>query len=162
MGNVDSFSAEFERLHCNLIEVLNLIPEDRLYWKPFESASFLRVYSCAELIVHIGAVVEYTFNGITSNFWDDPFEWTLREHLSTHALVAEYLEEAARVRRLAFEQMTDQDLSKTLYFPNGAPSTISELLLRALSHAAHHRGQVYAYVHLFSNARLPAIDARVR
>ena len=160
METVEAFSAEFERLHDNLIHVLNLIPEDRLYWKPFESSSFLRVYSCGELIVHIGSTIEYTFNGITSNFWDDPFEWTLRENLSSRSLVAEYLAEAARVRRAAFLGMNDADLGKILHFPNGSPTTIGTLLLRSLTHASHHRGQVYAYFHLFSNVRLPSISAR--
>ena len=157
MGTVEAFSAEFERLHGNLIDILNVIPEEKLYWKPFESQRFLRVYSCGELIVHVGATVEYTFNGITSNFWDDPFEWTLRESLSSRSLVAEYLDEAARVRRIAFTGMKDSDLAKTVYFPNGTPTTIGELLLRTLTHASHHRGQVYAYVHLFSHERLPPI-----
>ncbi len=162
LETVKAFSAEFERLHDNLIDVLNLIPEERLYWKPFESSSFLRVYSCGELIVHIGSIIEYTFNGITSNFWDDPFEWTLRENLSSRSLVAEYLVEAAHVRLIALQGMNDADLAKTLHFPNGEKTTIGELLLRALTHASHHRGQVYAYVHLFSDVRLPSIAARPR
>ena len=157
MGLVGVLSAEFERLHANLIDVLNVIPEERLYWKPFESAAFLRVYSCGELIVHIGATVEYTFNGITSNFWDDPFEWTLRENLSSRSLIAQYLAETAQVRRVALADMKDDDLIKRLRFPDGTNTTIGELLVRALTHACHHRGQVYAYVHLFSNERLPSI-----
>ena len=161
MGMVETLNAEFERLHNNLIDVLNVIPEDRLYWKAFEGSNFLRVYSCGELIVHIGATVEYTFNGITSNFWDDPFEWTLRENLSSRSLIAEYLDEAARVRRIALLGIKDADLAKTLRFPNGTSTTIGELLLRALTHACHHRGQVYAYVHLFSDQRLPSISARL-
>jgi uncharacterized damage-inducible protein DinB len=160
LATVEVIGAEFELIHNNLIDVLKIIPEERLYWKPFESESFIRVYSCGELISHIGGLVEYTFNGITSNFWEEPFEWITREVLPTRAHIAAYLEEAARGRRVAFDTLTDDDLPKRVYYPDATPTTVGEILLSTLSHASHHRGQVYAYVHLFSDARLPATGSR--
>jgi uncharacterized damage-inducible protein DinB len=160
LTTVEAIGSELEQVHVNLIEVLEIIPEERLYWKPFESPNFIRVYSCGELISHIGGIIEYAFNGITSNFWEEPFEWITREALPTRSHIARYLEETARVRRAAFAQMTDADLPKRIYFPDGSSATLGELLLTTLTHAAHHRGQVYAYVHLFSAARLPATITR--
>jgi uncharacterized damage-inducible protein DinB len=160
LATVDVIGAEFELILNNLLEILNVIPEEKLYWKPFESESFIRVYSCGELISHIGGLVEYSFNGITSNFWEEPFEWITREVLPTRAHVAAYLEEAARGRRVAFETLTDADLPKRLHYPDATATTVGEILLTTLSHASHHRGQVYAYVHLFSDARLPTTGSR--
>ena len=162
MPTVDALSSEFERLHGNLIELLDLIPEDKLYWRPFESPAFVRIYSCGELIGHIGGIIEYAFNGITSNFWEEPFEWITREALPTASHIRKYLEDVARVRRLAFESLRDADLPKQIFYPNAAATTIGEILVESLAHASHHRGQVYAYVHLFSGARLPAIGVRSR
>jgi uncharacterized damage-inducible protein DinB len=160
VSTVEVIGRELERIHQNLVDVLDLIPEERLYLKPFESPNFIRVYSCGELISHIGGIVEYTFNGITSNLWEEPFEWITREVLPTRAHVAAYLEEVARVRRMAFDDFRDDDLPKQIYFPNGVGTTLGEILTKTLSHAAHHRGQVYAYVHLFTDVRLPATVER--
>ena len=160
MATVEVIGSEFELIHNNLIEVLKVIPEEKLYWKPFESGSFIRVYSCGELISHIGGLIEYSFNGITSNFWEEPFEWITREVLPTRAHVAAYLEEASRGRRVAFDTLTDADLPKRVYYPDATETTVGEILLSTLTHASHHRGQVYAYVHLLSDARLPATGSR--
>lgn len=156
---VESFAAQYERLHVNLIEVLDLIPEDKLYWKPFENPSFVRVYSCGELLSHIGGSIEYTFNGIMSNFWEEPFEWITREALPTGAHIAGYLGETAELRREALAGIGDRDLPKLIHLPDATQATIADLLLSTLTHATHHRGQVYAYVHLFSDRRLPSISA---
>jgi uncharacterized damage-inducible protein DinB len=161
LATVEIISGEFERVHRNLIEVLDIIPEDKLYWKPFGSRNFIRVYSCGELISHIGGSIEYVFNGITTNFWEEPFEWITREALPTRSHIAAYLEETARVRRLAFSELKDEDLSKRVYFPDCSSTTIGEILIRTLTHICHHRGQVYAYVHLLSDARLPSIGSRI-
>jgi uncharacterized damage-inducible protein DinB len=160
MTTVEVIGRELERIHQNLIDVLALIPEERLYWKPFESSNFIRIYSCGELISHVGGIVEYAFNGITSNLWEEPFEWITREVLPTRAHIASYLEEVASLRRMGLERLTDEDLSKRVYFPNATATTIGEILIKALAHAAHHRGQVYAYVHLFCDAKLPAATQR--
>ncbi|HEY7912005.1 MAG TPA: DinB family protein [Blastocatellia bacterium] len=160
MATVEIIGAEFELIHNNLMEVLDLIPGERLYWKPFESESFIRVYSCGELISHIGGSMEYAFNGITSNFWEEPFEWITREVLPDARAIKGYLEETARVRQVAFSRLTDEDMPKKVYFPDASETTIGEILLTTLAHASHHRGQVYAYVHLFSGARLPATGTR--
>jgi uncharacterized damage-inducible protein DinB len=160
LAAVEALNDQFELMHRNLIEVLELVPEERLYWKPFESKNFIRVYSVGELISHIGGIIEYTFNGLMSNYWDDPFEWTLREALPTRSHLVAYLEEVARVRRLAFDRLQDEDLAKVIHFPNYRRATIGEVLIDALAHASHHRGQIYAYVHLFSDARLPQTRPR--
>ena len=160
METVAVIGGEFERIHQNLIDVLALIPEEKLYWKPFESENFIRIYSCGELVSHIGGIVEYAFNGITSNLWEEPFEWITREVLPTRSHIAAYLDEVARVRRMAFTDFKDKDLPKLIYFPNSASTTLGEILVKTLSHASHHRGQVYAYVHLVTDVRLPATIER--
>ena len=160
MTTVEVIGGELERLHQNLIDVLAIIPEEKLYWKPFESDKFIRIYSCGELISHVGGIVEYAFNGITSNLWEEPFEWITREVLPTRSHVGAYLDEVARVRRMAFADFKDEDLPKLIYFPNAASTTLGEILVKTLSHASHHRGQVYAYVHLVTDARLPVTIER--
>ena len=61
---------------------------------------------------------------------------------------------------MAFKDFDDGDLPKVIYFPNAASTTLGEILVKTLSHASHHRGQVYAYMHLVTDARLPATIER--
>ena len=48
-------------------------------------------YHLGEHIVRSAGAVEQTFDGITANLWDDPFEWTLPENLATPREVARVL-----------------------------------------------------------------------
>jgi uncharacterized damage-inducible protein DinB len=155
---IETYRREFERIHKTIMDVLPIIPEERLYWKPYEHESFLRIYSIGQLIIHIAQIQEYLFNGLSANFWDHPHEWTTREALPHIEQIKVYLGEVAEMRKKTFTGMTDADLDKKVYLPDRTAVLIGELFLRALMHMSHHRGQVYAYIHLFSDKRLPPIS----
>jgi len=152
---IEDLAEEFQTVEESIATVLPLIPEEKLYWKPFQSPNHLRIYSCGELISHAMGTIEAACNGILNNFWDDPFEWTLRESLPNHHYLGNYIDEVKGVTRETFALLKTEDLPKKIYLPNGEPTTIGKLLLRTLLHAVHHRGQLYAYIHLFSDAKLP-------
>ncbi|HEY0406906.1 MAG TPA: hypothetical protein VGC89_14330 [Pyrinomonadaceae bacterium] len=153
-----SLDEQFARLHgrsCSLIEAL---PADKLYWQPRRSSGAFPVYSCGEHLLRSAAAVEQTFGGITTNLWDDPFEWTLPETLSTPARVAEYLLEVEATRRRGFSLLaSDEDLRKEIAHPSGEMQTLFVLLLETLARAAHHQGQAQATFRLFSDAHLPPL-----
>jgi uncharacterized damage-inducible protein DinB len=109
------------------------------------------------LIIHITQIQEYLFNGLSVDFWDHPHEWSTREALPAPEHIKSYLAEVAQLRARTFENMKDADLDKLVYLPDRSAAPIGDLFLRALLHMSHHRGQVYAYIHLFSDCRLPAI-----
>jgi uncharacterized damage-inducible protein DinB len=153
--NINDLADEFTRVEDSIVTVLPLIPEDKLYWKPFQSKNHLRIYSCGELVSHSMGTIEAACNGILNNFWDDPFEWTLRESLPNHEYLSGYVNEVVAVTKETFALLKTDDLEKTIYLPNGEPTTIGKLLLKTLLHAVHHRGQLYAYLHLLTDAKLP-------
>jgi len=79
---------------------------------------------------------EQTFGGITANLWDDPFEWTLPEHLSSPAKVQEHLLEVEALRQRAFSSFDDdQCLLKHIAMPSGNTQTLIALLLETLLRA---------------------------
>ena len=49
-------------------------------------------------LLRSAAAVEQTFGGITTRLWDDPFEWTLPEKLSSTDLLIGYLNEVEQTR----------------------------------------------------------------
>jgi hypothetical protein len=158
---ISTLDAQFAALHERSTALVRVVPQEFLYWQPPAIAAKVGgaspVYSCGEHLLRSAASVEQTFGGVTANLWDDPFEWTLPETLSTPALVAEYLEEveATRRRGLALVEK-DDDLLKEVAVPSGEMRALFALLSETLVRAAHHQGRAFATFRLFSNARLPS------
>ena len=159
MQIVRGLDEEFARLGVRSVALVRALPPERLYWQPPSGRErFFPVYSCGEHVLRAAAAVEQTFGGITSNLWDDPFEWTLPEALTTPESVVAYLEEAEATRRRAFSFFrADADLSKEIATPSGQMRTLFSLLAETLARAAHHQGRAYATFRLFSDARLPEV-----
>jgi hypothetical protein len=159
MQIVRGLDEEFVRLSARSVALVKAVPPERLYWQPPSGRErFFPVYSCGEHVLRAAAAVEQTFGGITSNLWDDPFEWTLPESLPTPESVVGYLEEAEATRRRAFSFFgSDADLSKEIATPSGRMRTLFALLAETLARAAHHQGRAYATFRLFSDDRLPEV-----
>lgn len=155
---IASFDDGFARLHARSCSLIEALPHERLYWQPRESSGAFPVYSCGEHLLRSAAAVEQTFGGITTNLWDDPFEWTLPETLTTPERVAEYLMEVEATRGRGFSLFsTDAELGREIAHPSGEMQTIATLLLETLVRAAHHQGRAFATFRLFSDARLPPL-----
>ena len=153
-----SLDAQFAGLHARSVALLRAIPADRLYWQPREPHGTQPLYSCGEHLLRAAASVEQTFGGITASLWDDPFEWTLPETLSTPQLVEEYLHEAEATRQRGFATIGgDRELSQEIAVPAGGTRTLFDLILETLARASHHQGRAFATFRLFSDARLPQI-----
>lgn len=155
---IASLDEQFARLHARSIALVQAISNEKLYWQPRESSGAFPVYSCGEHILRSAAAIEQTFGGLTTNLWDDPFEWTLPETLSTPESVAEYLNEVETTRQRGFTLFkSDEDLLKEIAAPSGEMRRLCALLFETLERAAHHQGRAFATFTLFSDARLPRI-----
>src|SRR2546422_6295993 len=107
---IEAFDQQFARLHSRSAALVSRTPVEMLYRGARQSAAF-PTYSPGENVLRGAAVIEQTFGGITANLWDDPFEWTLPENLSTGGRVLEYLEEVEATRTRAFARFArDSDL----------------------------------------------------
>src|SRR5688572_19686968 len=142
MSSLRTFlNGQFETLHLRSMKFLERLPEEKIFWKP--PAEGFETYSAGELLIRSAAAVEQTFGGITRRLWDDPFEWTLPEKLSTIELVVEYLSEVDDARLAAFCFLTDDDsLLKTLPAPVEI-KPIAQVLGETLLRAEHYLGRGY-------------------
>jgi hypothetical protein len=157
MRIVQALDEEFARLHGRSVALVRAVPADKLY-QPLPGAGVHASAhsSCGEHILRSAARVEQTFGGITANLWDDPFEWTLPETLSTPRLVEEYLGEVEETRRRGFALVKgDEDLTKEIAVPSGEMKTLVALFLETLAHASQEQGRAFAVFALFSVGRLP-------
>jgi hypothetical protein len=154
---IASLDERFAALHRRSCEFAKIIPPDRLYFQPQHSAHSAPVYSCGEYLLRSAGAVEQTCNGITAKLWDDPFEWTLPEALSTSEKILEYLNEVEETRARAFALFAaDEDLQRELPAPEKM-KTIFALLLETLARAEHYQGRAFALFRLFSGVKLPRV-----
>lgn len=111
------------------------VDQDLLYRRAAE-------VSAGEQILRSAAAIEQTFGGLTASLWDDPFEWTLPETLSTPDLVIDHLSEIDALRETFFRSIDGDDaLSKLVSVPAGEPKTLIALLLDTLVRASDYRGR---------------------
>jgi hypothetical protein len=152
---IETFDQQFLQLHRRSCEFVSLLPAERLYWQPRESEALFPVNSCGEFILRSAAAVEQAFGGITARLWDDPFEWTLPEALSTGHLILEYLAEVEETRQKGFAFFaSDEELRREIPAPEQLKSIV-RILLETLARAEHFQGRAFAVFQTFSDQKLP-------
>lgn len=141
---IECLDRQFAQLHTGAHELTEAISPALLYLQPHGHSPSAPLHSCGEHILRSAAIVEQAFGGITTNLWDDPFEWTLPESLPTVDKVAGYLDEVEATRKRGFELFkSDADLLKQIMAPSGYTQLLP-LLLDTLARAAHHQGRARA------------------
>jgi len=147
---ISCLDRQFAELHSGHCELIRAISPELLYLRPPGSSSRFPLRSCGEYVLRGAATVEQTFGGITTNLWDDPFEWTLPETLKTPEDVAGYLAEVENTRKRGFELFhSDGDLLKEVMAPSGKTELLP-LLLDTLARAGHHQGGAKATLEILN------------
>lgn len=145
---------KFKKLHESSSQLIKKIPIEKLYWQPLQKDALFPINSCGEYILRSAGKVEQTFGGLTTSLWDDPFEWTLPEQLSTNELILQYLDEVEATRQKGFSFFSsDDELKKYLRAPVNIIS-IFELLLETLAIAENYQGSAKAIFRLMSEEKL--------
>src|SRR5260221_4317566 len=106
---IDGFDLRFRLLNQHSQNLIDKIPCEMLFSRPSKLYRTFIPFSCGEYVLRSAAMVEKTFGGITTRLWDDPFEWTLPESLSTTADVRGYLSEVEATRASGFAFFNDDD-----------------------------------------------------
>lgn len=148
---IEIFDRKFAELYARSVRLLETIPNDKLYWQPRAKDALFPINSCGEYILRSAGKIEQTFGGITVKLWDDPFEWTLPEQLSTCELVLQYLAEVEATRKRGFALfLSDEDLKRELPAPVKMTS-LFELLLETVSVAENYQGRAAAVLKIISD-----------
>ena len=154
---IDSFDHGFAELHGRSLDLIGLLDDGLLYRRPRDLERTFSPFSCGEYLLRSAASVEQAILGLTRTLWDDPFEWTLPEELSSVTSVRDYLNEVELERKSGFEFLTaDTDLARSVRSPREL-RTIHAVLLRALARAEHFQGRAFAVFQALSDIKLPAV-----
>jgi hypothetical protein len=136
--SIESFDREFISVLLELTALIQSIPGEKIYLNPMGAAEG----SVAESIVKCAGTLEQALGGLTTNLWDDPFEWTLPETLSTTEHIIDYLAEVDGARSRAFAFLVDDSaLGKYIAVPSGEQTSIQNLLADALAKARPYQAR---------------------
>lgn len=150
---INALDAQFAKIHRRSREIIGKLPPDKIYWQPREIKRDFPVNSCGEYILRSAGTIEQTFGGLTVKLWDDPFEWTLPEALSTNDLILNYLVEVEETRQRGFSLFqSDEDLTRQLPAPEKL-TVIFNLLLETIARAENLQGHALAIFKLFSDEK---------
>jgi hypothetical protein len=145
---VINLDLQFAALLNSLKNLASSVPASLLYRNP-------PAVSIGESILRSAAAIEQTCGGLTSNLWDDPFEWTLPETLSNGDLIVDYLSEVDRLRQRAFNSISDDNaLTRYVSTPAGERPLV-ELLLETLLRSSDQRGRAVATIKILSGEGTP-------
>ena len=152
---VNSLDREFARLHSQSCAIVDSTGVDILYRAPAQTGTG-SARSIGESVLRCAAAIEQTFGGITSNLWDDPFEWTLPEYLSTPAKVVEHLTEVEATRQRAFSSFGDDGcLLQHVAMPSGETRPLLDLLQETLQRAVDYQAQSVVALKILSRITPP-------
>ncbi|HEV7746220.1 MAG TPA: hypothetical protein VGO56_14565 [Pyrinomonadaceae bacterium] len=154
---VESLDREFARLYFNSCALIEHTSIENLYSVPNQPASLHnQLPSIGESVLRSAAAIEQAFGGITANLWDDPFEWTLPEYLSTPTKITEHLAEVEAMRKRAFSSFSDDScLGKHIALPAGETRPLIELLQKTLVAAAGYQARALSTFKILSGTTPP-------
>ena len=152
---IDVFDAQFVRLHDRSIQFVGIIDDESLFLRRNDIAPDLTVVTIGENILRSAAMVELAFGGITTRLWDDPFEWTLPEALSTGEKIIEYLNEVEVTRQQGFGYFPDDSaLARSIPAPREL-RTIAEIMLDTIAKAKTIRA--FSIYQIIQGGKLPRL-----
>lgn len=132
---VAAIDKEFQGLHSRCLAFVETIPPHVLY----SATEGLEWSIVGESLLRSAAAVEQTCGGLLSNLWDDPFEWTLAETLSSTERIREYFHEVESTRSKTFAGFrSDTDLTKDVATPAGDLRPVVSVLIETLVRASDH------------------------
>lgn len=138
---IEMLDAHFDDIDRRQRLLLERTPDKDLFRTADRAADTMLLLSVGGLLLRSAAMVEQAFLGITRRLWDDPFEWTLPERLSTREAIVEYLDEVAATRKAGIGFLaSDRDLTRQLPAPERL-KPIGQVLLEAAARAENYMGR---------------------
>lgn len=156
MNLIDALANEFDREVATTLPLLEMLPEDKLAWKPQEKAMTL-----AELTGHLAEMLEWSGAMIGMDTFEmDPSTHQPFVPASRAELLDKYQSGAAQTRQL-LAGLTPEALDATWTMTIHGKTVISESRYSTLrtwlfNHLIHHRAQVGVYYRILG-LTLPTI-----
>lgn len=142
ISNIETFLAYYARIRERTLNVIRVIPPDRINWTWQEGK-----FSIGDLIRHIGAVERFMY---AETIQDKPSRYTGcgRELADGYHDVLAFLHQTHQESLEIFRRLGPEDLQHKCVTPAGSTMTVWKWLRAMVEHEIHHRGQLYVYLSL--------------
>lgn len=140
--SVDAFLDYLARIRHRTDRVVDLVPPDRLDWRPADGA-----FSFGDLLRHMAALERYMF-AETVRGRPSRYPGHGRELAEGHDEVMAFWRRCRKESLEVFGELSDEDLSRECLTPAGASLRTWKWLRAMVEHEVHHRGQLYTMLRL--------------
>jgi len=138
-----------EREHATTAKVLSAVPAEALDYKPSEKCT-----NAGDLTWHIASSEQYFMTGVIEGQF--PASFTRPEPVKTPADIVAWYQEQSAANHARLKALSGEDLSRTVSFHGVMGMPAVAFLQLMLTHSAHHRGQLSAYLRPMG-AKVPSI-----
>lgn len=138
----ETLKAKLQTYTDVMIQALDLVPDDKLDWKPFDNFR-----SLGEQFFHIMQAENFYMEGITENKWDYQNAFKFPDEPLTRETIKDSV---SSVRERTFERldkMTEDDLNRIVEIPyNPTKYSVRHWLYYILEHLLHHKAQISVFL----------------
>ncbi len=139
---IETFTTKLQTYTDVLRQALELIPDEKLDWKPFDYFRTL-----GQQFYHVMQTESFYLKGITENKWDYQGAFTFPSEPLTRALISDFISAVRQQTLRSIEKMTEDDLNRTVEIPyNPTRYSVRHWLFYILEHLVHHKAQISVFL----------------
>jgi uncharacterized damage-inducible protein DinB len=141
-NEIESLKEKLKIYNDVLLLSLELVPDEKLEWKPFDCFR-----SLGEQFYHVGQIEEFYIRGIRERHWDLPNALKSPGERLTKDFIKNYIN-SAREKTLEFlGEMIVEDLNRVVKIPSNPTNySIRHWLYYILEHKIHHKAQISVFL----------------
>lgn len=133
----------WEALHAGWERSIRSLPKAAFAFRPKP-----RMRTLGDLIRHtLVAELFYFYNLLEKK----KCLWKLPKEISTSREALALIRRVHKHSLNCVNRLRESDLNREIRFPIGPKITVRYLLMHAMVHEAHHRAQIYTYIHLWES-----------
>jgi uncharacterized damage-inducible protein DinB len=155
MGKAESFLNSWLRHRLVLIELVDLIPEEHLDFKPWEKAMTLK-----ELVLHITFATDLFVEAVRQEKFIPPD--SSQPEIHTVADLRHIVHEVTEKTKSTITSFTDKQfeilVDVTKPFGSHLPGEVLLHMIR--DHEIHHKGQLFVYARMIGVENIPSFAKR--
>jgi uncharacterized damage-inducible protein DinB len=141
-SEIETLKTKLETYTGVLRQALDLIPDEKLDWKPFDYFRTL-----GQQFYHIMQTESFYLKGIAENEWSFREAFTFPGRPLTRSMINDFIGSVRQQTIASLNRMTEEDLNRTVEIPfNPTRYSVRHWLYYMLEHLVHHKAQISIFL----------------